>query len=153
MSLHDFDFLMGSWRVHNRCLKEKLHASNEWIEFEGFSEVQPLLNGMGNLDQFSANRDGKTIKGISLRLFDPTLGEWSIYWADTVRAGILQPPMVGKFDGFSGEFFGAEEAGGKPVLCRFRWESGQESPRWEQAFSSDEGKNWETNWIMTFSRA
>ena len=153
MSLHDFDFLMGSWRVHNKCLKEKLQGSSEWIEFEGFSDVKSLLNGMGNLDQFSAKRDGESIEGISLRLFDPASGKWSIYWADSVRAGILQPPMVGRFDGLSGEFLGAEEAGGKPVLCRFRWDSSQASPRWEQAFSPDGGQSWETNWIMTFSRA
>jgi hypothetical protein len=153
MSKRDFDFLMGYWRVHNKCLKEKLQGSFEWIEFEGFSDVKSLLNGMGNLDQFSAERDGVSIAGISLRLFNPASGEWSIYWADSVRAGVLQPPMVGRFEGLSGEFLGAEEVGGKPVLCRFRWDSAPASPRWEQAFSPDGGQNWETNWIMTFSRA
>jgi hypothetical protein len=27
-----------------------------------------------------------------------------------------------------------------------------ETPRWEQAFSLDEGKTWETNWIMDATR-
>jgi len=26
------------------------------------------------------------------------------------------------------------------------------SAQWEQAFSTDEGKTWDTNWIMTFKR-
>jgi hypothetical protein len=26
------------------------------------------------------------------------------------------------------------------------------SPEWEQAFSADGGKTWETNWTMTFAR-
>ena len=26
------------------------------------------------------------------------------------------------------------------------------SPRWEQAFSLDEGNSWETNWTMDFTR-
>jgi hypothetical protein len=94
MSKREFDFLMGYWRVHNKCLKEKLQGSFEWIEFEGFSDVKSLLNGMGNLDQFSAERDGVSIAGISLRLFNPASGEWSIYWADSVRAGVLQPPTT-----------------------------------------------------------
>jgi hypothetical protein len=28
-----------------------------------------------------------------------------------------------------------------------------ETPRWEQAFSADDGDTWETNWVMEFSRA
>jgi hypothetical protein len=27
------------------------------------------------------------------------------------------------------------------------------NPRWEQAFSDDAGKSWETNWTMDFRRA
>jgi hypothetical protein len=27
---------------------------------------------------------------------------------------------------------------------------GSDRPRWEQAFSDDGGKTWETNWIMMF---
>ncbi|PYX87871.1 MAG: hypothetical protein DMG68_10280, partial [Acidobacteria bacterium] len=76
-----------------------------------------------------------------------------LYWADNVRAGILQPPMLGKFRGDVGEFFGVEEVEGKKVLCRLRWLRGNpRSPQWEQAFSADGGKTWETNWIMTFTR-
>ena len=40
---------------------------------------------------------------------------------------------------------------GRTVLCRFLWTS--DPPRWEQAFSDDGGKTWETNWIMEFTRA
>ena len=37
---------------------------------------------------------------------------------------------------------------------RFTW-SGVEgpTPRWEQAFSTDGGSTWETNWVMDFTRA
>ena len=27
------------------------------------------------------------------------------------------------------------------------------TPRWEQAFSDDDGATWETNWVMEFTRA
>ena len=30
----DFDFLIGSWKVHNRRLKKPLAGSTEWYEFE-----------------------------------------------------------------------------------------------------------------------
>lgn len=150
----DFDFLFGSWTIHNRCLDGRLRGSTTWIEFDARSEVQPLLDGLGNLDRYTAARDGSTLEGLTLRLFNPATGDWSIYWADTVRAGVLQPPMVGRFVEDEGLFFGDEEVDGRPVRCRFVWTKGVDggSPRWEQAFSADGGKTWETNWIMTFTR-
>jgi hypothetical protein len=149
---NDFDFLLGGWRVHSRYLVGRLRGSTQWIEFEGHAENEHILGGLGNLDHFHALRDGVTVEGVTLRLFDPSTGEWSLYWADNVRAGILQPPMIGRFDGDAGEFYGDEEVDGKPVLCRFIWTRvSADAPRWEQAFSNDGGKTWETNWIMTFT--
>jgi hypothetical protein len=150
----DFDFLFGAWMIHNRFLDGRLRGSTTWIEFDARSEVQPLLDGLGNLDRFTATRDDSTIEGLTLRLFNPATGDWSIYWADTVRAGVLQPPMVGRFTDDEGLFFGDEEVDGRPVRCRFVWTKGVDggAPRWEQAFSEDGGNTWETNWIMTFTR-
>ena len=150
---HDFDFLHGSWNVHNRYLKERLKHSTDWIEFDARSDAQPLLNGLGQLDRYSAVRDRSPVEGITLRLFNPTTGEWSLHWADTVGAGVLLPPMVGRFKGNVGEFFGDETVDGRRVLCRFHWTwTPDGSPRWEQAFSDDGGTTWEINWIMIFSR-
>ena len=112
-----------------------------------------MLNGLGNVDCYSAVRAGDPVEGVTLRLFNPATGEWSISWADTVRPGTLLPPMVGRFDGGVGEFFGEELLDGTKVLCRFLWTRTRSStPQWEQAFSDDGGKTWEVNWIMTFTR-
>jgi hypothetical protein len=152
-SKHDFDFLHGSWQVRNRYLKGRLRQSTEWIEFDAQSDVQPLLEGHGQLDRFRAVRDGNAVEGVTLRLFNPATGDWSLHWTDTVNPGVLLPPMVGRFNGDLGEFFGDEFVDGQKVLCRFRWSrTDPASPRWEQAFSDDGGKTWETNWIMTFTR-
>jgi hypothetical protein len=150
---HDFDFLHGSWNVRNRYLKQRLQHCTDWVEFDARSDVEPLLNGFGQIDRYSALRNGSPVEGITLRLFNPQTGEWSLYWADTVRPGVLLPPMVGRFNGEVGEFLGDEAVDGKPVLCRFYWtRSADGRPRWEQAFSDDGGKTWETNWVMTFTR-
>ncbi|HJZ72662.1 MAG TPA: NIPSNAP family protein [Vicinamibacterales bacterium] len=150
---HDFDFLHGSWKIRNQYLKERLRHSTEWLEFEAHSEVMPLLDGFGHLDRYSAVRDGAAFEGITLRLFDPETGQWSIHWADTLRARTLLPPMTGRFLGGVGEFHGEENVRGVKVLCRFRWtRPGVDVARWEQAFSEDGGKTWEANWIMTFIR-
>lgn len=36
---------------------------------------------------------------------------------------------------------------------RFEWtRPHSDAPRWEQAFSPDGGRTWETNWVMNFTR-
>jgi len=149
----DFDFWMGSWKVHNRCLRERLEGSTDWIEFEATSEARPLLDGLGNEDEFRTDHDGGFV-GMSFRFFDPETRTWAIYWADSRRPGTLDPPVVGSFSGDTGSFQGADTLAGKPILVRFDWAGvTTPTPRWEQAFSNDGGKTWETNWVMEFTRA
>ena len=149
----DFDFWMGEWSVHNRRLRERLAGSDEWDEFEASAKAWTILGGLGNEDEYRTDHDGGFI-GMSFRFFDPATREWSIYWADSRRPGELDPPVHGVFSGDVGLFHGEDVHRGRPVLVRFTW-SGvtTETPRWEQAFSDDGGKTWETNWVMDFTRA
>jgi len=149
----DFNFWMGSWNVRNRYLRERLQGSDDWIEFDARVVARPLLDGLGNEDEFRTDHEGGFI-GMSFRFFDRTTKKWSIYWADTRRSGLLDPPVIGSFDGDEGVFEGADSFDGKPILVRFTW-SGvtTPTPRWEQAFSADGGGTWETNWVMEFTRA
>ena len=149
---HDFDFWMGSWNVHNRCLRERLKGATDWVEFEATVSARPLLDGLGNEDEFRTNHDGG-FTGMSFRFFDPETRTWSIYWADSRRPGKLDPPVLGSFNGERGSFQGADTLDGKPILMRFDW-SGVTTPTplWEQSFSADGGKSWETNWVMEFNR-
>jgi len=42
---------------------------------------------------------------------------------------------------------------GRKMKVRFYWtRRGADAARWEQAFSYDDGKSWETNWVMDFLR-
>jgi hypothetical protein len=149
----DFDFWMGSWKVHNRYLRERLKGSNDWVEFEATSVARPLLDGLGNEDEFRTDHEGGFI-GMSFRFFDPRTGKWWIYWADTRRSGALDPPVIGSFSGDVGVFEGSDTYEGRPIDVRFTW-SGvtTPTPRWEQAFSADGGETWEVNWVMEFTRA
>jgi len=150
---HDFDFWMGSWKVHNRCLRERLEGSTDWVEFDATSTARPLLGVLGNEDEFRTDHDGGFI-GMSFRFFDPETRLWSIYWADSRRPGKLDPPVVGSFNGDTGSFEGADTLRRKPVLVKFDWAGvTTPTPRWEQSFSDDGGKSWETNWVMEFTRA
>lgn len=89
-----------------------------------------------------------------MRIYDPTSHQWNIYWADSVSP-LSDPltPMAGEFIDGRGEFYAHELIGGKGTFVRFIWsEITANSCRWEQAFSIDGGKTWETNWIADFVR-
>ena len=162
----DFDFLIGRWNVRNRRLRRRLVDSEDWEEFDATVVSRRLLDGLGNEDEFRTAYDGGFV-GMAFRFFDPERRRWSIYWADTRRPGVLDPPVFGGFErGVSatlepgthadsiGVFEGDDTHEGTPVRVRFTW-SGVTSPtpRWEQAFSADGGSTWETNWVMDLTRA
>jgi hypothetical protein len=61
--------------------------------------------------------------------------------------------MIGRFENGVGIFFADETFRGQPIKVRFLWSRiTPTSARWEQAFSPDGGKSWETNWEMDFTR-
>jgi hypothetical protein len=44
--------------------------------------------------------------------------------------------------------------GGKPIRAHYIWsDSTDTSARWEQEFSADGGRTWESDWVMEFTRA
>ena len=144
----DFDFYVGTWKIHNRRLRERLKGSTDWEEFEGTSVARMVLGGLGNVDESWFDRESGRLEGMTVRLYDPVSQYWSLYWADS-RQGILQAPMIGRFKDGRGEFFDQEMFEGKHVFSRFIWsEITATSCRWEQAFSADGGATWEANWIM-----
>ncbi len=144
----DFDFYVGTWKIHNRRLRERLKGSTDWEEFEGTSVARMVLGGLGNVDESWFDRESGRLEGMTVRLYDPVSQYWSLYWADS-RQGILQAPMIGRFKDGRGEFFDQEMFEGQHVFSRFIWsEITATSCRWEQAFSADGGATWETNWIM-----
>ncbi|HEY3614462.1 MAG TPA: hypothetical protein VGK92_12185 [Gaiellales bacterium] len=148
----DFDFLFGSWSIRNRCLRERLAGSDEWDEFDATFTARPLLDGLGNEDAFRTGHDGGMI-GMSFRFFDADSGQWSIYWADSRRCGLLDPPVFGSFRHGLGIFEGEDTFAGRPILVRFTWSrTSTPAPRWEQSFSPDGGESWELNWVMDFTR-
>lgn len=148
--MNDFNFLVGSWHVENRRLTERLAGSDEWEGFPATSTCIPVFGGGANFDEIHFPTKGFT--GLTLRLYDPHRHEWSLYWANS-RDGILQPPVVGRFTDGRGEFYGDDVHDGTPIRVRYIWSDiASSSARWDQAFSTDGEKTWETNWIMRFTR-
>ncbi len=148
----DFDFFIGTWDSHQRKLKERLTGCGEWEEFSGVSVVRTILGGLGNFDEVTFDMPAGPVMGVTLRLFDPQTQLWSIYWSSST-CSVLDTPMVGRFEHGRGEFYDRETFEGRSIFSRFIWtSSGADACRWEQAFSPDGGRTWETNWTADFTR-
>jgi hypothetical protein len=152
---HDFDFLIGDWKAHVRRLPDRLNQSDVWIEYDGISNHKKLLDSNANFEEFDVTSADKRlhIKAQTLRLYNPTSRQWSIYLVDLDQGTLALPPVVGGFSGNRGEFFDQEEYKGRAILVRYVWLNlSPKSARMEQSFSPDGGKTWEVNWICELSR-
>jgi hypothetical protein len=149
----DFDFETGRWKVHNRRLLHPLTGSNEWVEFEGKLVARPIWGGRANMDEYEAESPTGHLDGMTVRTYNAKSHQWSIYWATPKAGGFVLPATIGKFQNGIGEFYDHEDWNGQFIFVRYTWTAtNPDSPRWEQAFSTDGGKTWETNWIMTYTR-
>ncbi len=147
-----FDFLLGRWTVRHRRLRARLAGSRDWDEFPGTLQVRPILHGFGNVDENVLEDPRGAYLATSLRVFYPKIGSWAVYWIDGRGSGI-DKPVMGKFRGRTGRFYNEDELNGRPIRVRFTYRDlGTMRASWEQAFSPDGGKFWETNWIMEFER-
>jgi len=145
----DFDFLHGEWDVVHRRLRTRGVGSDDWDVFPSTSTCEPRLGGIANVEEIRCPDRG--FSGMTLRVFDPEARRWSIWWVSSNR-GRLEPPVIGGFDGAVGIFEGDDTDDGAPVRVRFVWTVlAADRARWEQAFAR-EGGEWETNWVMEFTR-
>jgi hypothetical protein len=64
---HDFDFLIGKWRVHHWRLKERLAGSHDWVEFEGTSQMWMTMGGQGTVDDNYIGLPGGPYRAVGVR--------------------------------------------------------------------------------------
>ena len=149
----DFDFLIGSWKVRHRRLKERLAHSTNWEEFDGTCTMRPLLGGFGNVDDNVLELPDGTYRGVGLRSYDPATKTWAIWWLDSRDPHVLDVPVIGTFQDGVGTFTARDTLRGQAIIMKFVWSHiTPTSAVWEQSFSPDEGKTWEMNWHMDFTR-
>ena len=148
---HGFDFEFGSWRVHHRV---KRASDGGWSEFDGVCTDRSLADGSANVEEHRFDKPTGAIWGVAMRAFDPASASWAIWWIDGRDPhGALDPPVKGRFEHGVGTFYSDGTIGGKATRTRFVWSAiTRDSAHWEQAYSFDAGKTWDTNWIMDFTR-
>jgi hypothetical protein len=127
---HDFDFELGSWKIHLKRLVHPLTGSTTWVEFDGTSVTRKVWDGRAQLEEFETD-------------------------SPTGKSGTMGVSTVGEFKDGRGEFYDTEPSGpnGRAILVRFIWsKTNTNSPHFEQSFSEDGGKTWEVNWITDQTR-
>lgn len=149
---HDFDWEIGTWKTHLKRRLRPLSGSQDWVEYEGTTTVREVWNGRANLVELDVSGPAGRIQALSLRLYNPEARQWSLNFSN-VTGGTMAIPTVGEFKEGRGEFYAQETLGGRSILVRFVIsEFTRESAHFEQAFSDDGGRTWETNWIAVDTR-
>jgi hypothetical protein len=149
---HDFDFEFGTWKMHTSRLVHPLTGSHTWNTYDGISTVKKVWNGRANLGEIELDGPAGHLEGMSLRLYDPVAHQWNLSFANSAT-GTLGQPTVGGFKDGRGEFYDQETLYGRAIFVRFVFSDiTSDAFKFEQSFSDDGGKTWETNWIASFVR-
>jgi hypothetical protein len=144
---HDFDFEIGTWHTHLHRLQHPLTGSITWADYDGTSVVRKIWGGKANMVELEVDGPSGRVEGLNLHLYNPSSHQWSLNFANS-KVGTMGIPTVGEFKDGIGEFYDIEEIGGRMILVRNVWRSiAPDHCHFEQAFSADGGKTWETNWI------
>jgi hypothetical protein len=152
---HDFDFEIGTWKTQLKMSSRIGHpftGPNTWTELHGTSVVRKIWNGKGNMVELEVDGPAGHVEGLNLHLYNPQSHQWSLNFANN-RVGTVSVPTVGEFKNGRGEFYDQEAINGKVMLVRNVWSDiTSDSCHFEQAFSDDGGKTWETNWVAIDTR-
>src|SRR5258708_7695236 len=74
-SSHDFDFLIGKWKMYHRRLNQRLQNCHDWTAFQSTDDASPILTGLGDIDTYKTTEMpgmvGINFEGFALRLFNP----------------------------------------------------------------------------------
>jgi hypothetical protein len=152
---HDFDFEVGTWKAHVRKLLHPLTGSTEWDDLDGtvVTRSLPMLEGWNESEmRVDSPTTHQHIEILAVRLYNPTSHQWSIY-GSSIKTGIFDPPQIGQFDKKRGEFYAQDTIQGRATYIRYVWQNlSTNTTHFEQAFSADGGKTWETKWIYDGTR-
>jgi hypothetical protein len=144
----DFDFLAGEWKIKHRRFKPD---TKEWDEFEGEATCWTILQGVGSVEELRI--PARDFSGMGLRLLDVEKRQWSDFWVNAKSGVLTTPGMTGVFIDGAGVFTADDTHENKPIKVRGVWdEITADSCRWHQAVSYDDGKTWEENWFMQWTR-
>jgi hypothetical protein len=143
----DFDFLSGHWKIRHRQMK-----AGAWDQYEGEATVYGILAGVGSVEELRIPARG--FSGMGLRLLDVERRLWADYWVNAKSGVLTPPPTWGSFVDGVGIWDSEDTDADQPIIVRGAWDQiTPTSCRWVQAVSRDNGRQWQENWVMHWTRA
>jgi hypothetical protein len=144
----DFDFLAGTWNIRHLRLKDG--TKDDWQRFDSGATVHRVLDGMGSIEEL--RKADKSFMGMGIRMWLPEQKKWADHWTSAGN-GVVNPPQLGQFIDHEGVFISDETVDGVKWLYRGVWDRiTPVSCRWHQSASRDDGKSWDWNWWMEWTR-
>ena len=149
---HDFDFNIGVWHTHIKRVLEPLSGSAKSIELDGTVTIRKVWGGRAQLEEIEADGPNGHWEGMTLFLYNPSAHQWSQTFVNS-KMGVLNPPLIGTFNGGRGELVAQDTVDGRSVLVRAIWsEIKPDSHHFEELYSDDGGKTWVPAFIATLTR-
>jgi hypothetical protein len=149
---HDFDFQFGAWKVSVQRLLHPLGPHATWVRYEGTHVVEKVWGGKANLGVLELQGPGGHVEGLSLRLYQPQAGQWSVIFINS-SDGIAGNPSYGGFAHAVGRFYDQATIDGQAVYERTTTSDIQpNSYRDDIALSTDGGRHWKNVWIASYVR-
>lgn len=143
----DFDFLSGEWKIRNRQFRQ-----DRWEEFDGEATVHGILGGIASIEELRI--PARHFSGMGLRLLDVERRLWADFWVNAKSGVLTPPPAWGSFSDGVGLWDSDDTDDGQPIIVRGAWDRiTPSSCRWYQAVSRDDGRTWQENWVMHWTRA
>lgn len=149
---HDFDFNFGVWKSHITRLAHPLTDSKESIELNGTVVVRKVWDGKAWLEEMEADGPKGHWQGMSLFLYNPQSHQWSQTFINSSQ-GVLAGALTGSFQDGRGELYSQDTVDGRAILVRGTWSSiAADSHRYQEAYSTDGGKTWQTVFTADLTR-
>ncbi len=155
---HQLDFFIGSWDVQSRLLMDS--ETDEWMEESVTSTVEPVIGGFALLENFVGTYGGTPIQGLSVRIYNSSIGKWQQRWTDSTSPGFA--PYTGQF--IDGEFIAYSDNGYSPEIEGGTAASKQIGAReiftdiqpdsfsWRWETTDDGGETWTVVWTLEYTR-
>lgn len=135
------DFWIGTWRARWK--------DAEGREQEGTNRIEATLDGCVIVEHFDG-RPGTPLRGTSVSTYDRTAGRWKQTWVDNT-GGYLD--FAGGREGDRMILSRSTVRDGKPVQSRMVFEDITPTAfTWLWQSSRDDGRTWQTNWRIEYTR-
>ena len=139
-----FDFWVGEWEL-------------TWEDPDGFvasgaNVITKEYDDFVIYERFNASTGAlQGFEGMSVSVYNPNLDVWKQTWVDNQGSYL---DLTGRFEGDRRMFFrSANGPDGQKVLQRMVfYDITQNQFMWDWESSTDEGKTWNLNWRITYSR-